>query len=144
MPGSAIACGVVAARVYLSRDWTYAHMLWNLILAWVPYLLALLLNNQRDARAWRTIAIGGLWLLWLPNAPDLITEFLHLADYPTVVLWYDVGMIALFAWLGCVLAVQSLAIVDDMARDRWGGVAAWLVVVTSIGLSGFGVYLGRF
>lgn len=38
---SLLACGILAGRVFLSRSFTYGFMVWNLFLAWVPYLCSL-------------------------------------------------------------------------------------------------------
>lgn len=143
---SALACLMVIARLRFDPSPAYAHMIWNLFLAWIPYSCSLWLRwiDKPTLRWWWLIVPGAIWLLFLPNAPYMLTEFVHLLHVPSNVLWYDIGMIATFAWIGCVLAVVSLSIVHRAVTARLGLVTGWFVVLISAGLSGFGVYLGRF
>ena len=69
-------------RAYLTGGLTYANLIWNLFLAWLPYVFALLANFlfTRARKLWPLILMfAGLWLLFLPNAPYIITDFLHLS-----------------------------------------------------------------
>ena len=49
----------------------YPYLVWNLTLAWVPLLLAALLvvTYARSRSAVELLAVGGAWLVFLPNAP---------------------------------------------------------------------------
>jgi len=61
-------------------DENSAWMIWNTMLAWVPAVLAVVLFTlARDARRgplWWTGA--GLFVLFLPNAPYVVTDLVHL------------------------------------------------------------------
>src|SRR4051794_3888099 len=61
-------------------DQNSAWMLWNTMLAWVPAILALaLFTAARDARrgvAWWTGVV--VFVLFLPNAPYVVTDLVHL------------------------------------------------------------------
>jgi uncharacterized membrane protein len=144
---SLFACALFAGRVYLSRTWIFSFLIWNLFLAWIPYFISLgiALMHQRNPRGgWLLIVPTALWLLFLPNAPYIITDLWHLEGYRPMPMWYDIGMIAGFAWSGLFLAVTSLNAMQTVARDYFGRVASWLFAFAAIGLSGFGIYLGRF
>lgn len=144
---SLLAGGLFAGRVYLSHKSTYLFLVWNLFLAWLPYLFSLVvaLLHRRHPRGWWLIAIpAALWLLFLPNAPYIITDLWHLDERKPVPMWYDIGMLATFAWSGLFLAIVSLNIMQTVVRDYAGQLASWLFAFTAIGLSGFGIYLGRF
>lgn len=139
--------GFVAGRYALSGRTTFAFMVWNLFLAWVPYLcsLAALALYRRHPLA-RGLAFlpAALWLAFLPNAPYMVTDLLHLDPRPPVPYWYDVGLLASFVLTGLFLAFASLRVMQSIA-DRIGGrVVGWLFVIATLGLSGFGIYLGRF
>lgn len=144
---SALAGAIFVGRVYLSHSLTYRFMNWNLFLAWIPYLCALFVVavNQRYARHWWLLLIpGALWLLFFPNAPYMITDWWHLNERKPVPLWYDVGMLAMFAWSGIFLGVASLSMMQSIVEKYCGRVISWLFALGVIGLSGFGIYLGRF
>lgn len=44
--------------------------------------------------------IGLLWLLFFPNASYIVTDFVHLRAAASAPLWYDVVLIAPFAFAG--------------------------------------------
>jgi uncharacterized membrane protein len=122
-------------------------MLWNLALAWAPYLFSLAAEGlyRRDpSRRWPVLALGAAWLLFLPNAPYIVTDFVHLRQIDNFAWWYDVGLVAIFAWTGCALAAASLGVMRDVVIGMAGRVAAELFVVAAAVLSGLGVYMGRF
>jgi len=50
----------------------------------------------------------------------------------------------LFAWTGCFLGVTSLQMMHSVVRRRIGRLWSWFFVITTLGLSGVGIYLGRF
>ncbi|HUF39099.1 MAG TPA: DUF1361 domain-containing protein [Anaerolineales bacterium] len=134
-------------RAYLSGGLTYSFLIKNLFLAWLPYFFALVANFlfTRRLRFWPGIGLfGGLWLLFLPNAPYIITDFLHLQPRSGVPLWYDVGFIMSIALTGFFLGIASLRAVHRIIHHLAGPVAGWGFALVAIALSGFGVYLGRF
>jgi uncharacterized membrane protein len=61
-----------------------------------------------------------------------------------VPLWYDVLLLLLFAWNGLLLGFVSLRIVQRAVSRRAGTAWGWVTVVLVLGLSGFGVSIGRF
>ena len=58
--------------------------------------------------------------------------------------WYDIGLIATFAWTGLMLAVVSLSIVQALVAQRYGQAHGWAMASGTILLSGVGIYIGRF
>jgi uncharacterized membrane protein len=144
---SALAVGLWAGRSWLWAPRNLRFLVWNLFLAWLPYvwsLWALSLHRRRPHRWWLLLLPGALWLLFFPNAPYLVTDLLHLRSYPPVPPWYDVGMLISFAWAGCFLAVASLYIMHQIIRDYVGRAGSWLIVTVLMGLCGLGIYMGRF
>jgi uncharacterized membrane protein len=142
-----LACTLLAGRFYLSRHWTYVFLAWNLFLAWIPYLTSLWTSAvyQPQPRHWWYLLIPSLlWLVFFPNAPYIVTDFMHLQYRPPVPMWYDMGLLSIFAWTGLFLAVFSLRTMQMLVRTAAGPVVSWLFVISVIGLSGLGVYVGRF
>ena len=83
-------------------------------------------------------------MIFFPNAPYLMTDFLHLEDRPPIPLWYDILLIVSFAWSGLFLAIGSLRTMQLLIKKYLGRVTGWLFVIVAMGLSGLGIYLGRF
>jgi uncharacterized membrane protein len=145
---SSLLAGLLfAGRVYINRNSTFRFLVWNLFLAWLPYLcsLCIVLLHQRYPRRWWLLVIpSALWLVFLPNAPYIITDLWHLQERRPVPPWYDIGMFAAFAWTGLFLAVASLNAMQNIVRGYLGRVVSWLFAFGAIALSGLGIYLGRF
>jgi uncharacterized membrane protein len=133
--------------MYLSGSRTYDFLVWNLFLAWMPYLYGLWaasIHARRPGRPWRLAIPGALWLLFFPNAPYIVTDLIHLHHFGAFPVWYDTGLLAAFAWAGCFLAVASLQTMQTLVKAFVGGAASWLFVLSTVGLGGLGIYLGRF
>jgi len=146
--GATVAVGgVVALRVLVSGRLGYAILGWNLMLAWVPLLLALAANRQHRASAgsnWRFLGLSALWLLFFPNAPYIFTDLVHLNTWFRGHYWIDLAMISMTALTGFVLGFLSLFLMQSIVSSRHGWKAGWVFVITVSGLAGLGVYLGRF
>lgn len=138
---------LLGARVLVSHSLAYKNLVWNLFLAWMPYgfsLWAALLNVRNPGRWWVLLIPGGLWLIFFPNAPYIVTDFLHLGTRPYIPLWYDITMLATFAWTGCFLAIASLRTMQILVRNYLGWITSWLFAAGVLSLGGLGIYLGRF
>lgn len=143
---SALAVGLLLARTLMGAG-GYRFLVWNLFLAWLPYLAALWADVAARRRGLaggaQLAAAGAIWLLFLPNAPYIMTDFVHLPGM-TFVWWYEVGTLLAFAWSGCILGVASLHIMQGVVRARCGAAAGWAFVLLSGALCGLGIYVGRF
>jgi len=140
---SSLAGAMWFVRFVYTGSITFIFLLWNLFLAWLPVLFALLARRHRASRLGRWLW-GSLWLLFFPNAPYLLTDLLHLGQIGHVPIWYDLIMLLTFALAGLFLGFASLFWLQDLvtkALNQWAG---WLFVLVVLGLSSFGVYIGRF
>jgi uncharacterized membrane protein len=138
---------LVAARIVVTRNVHYGFLIWNLFLAWMPLGFALLACEKFRAgenRGWRFATLGSLWLLFFPNAPYIFTDVIHLLYGQYRHFWVDLTLILMCALTGLVLGFLSLYLMQSLVRQRFGQIASWLFIVGVAGLSGFGIYLGRF
>jgi len=142
-----LAVSIFVGRVALSKQLTFIFLVWNLFLAWIPYLVSLWMVyvHQRHPRQWwYLLPPAALWLAFFPNAPYILTDLLHLAHRSPVPYWYDIGLLITFAWTGLFLGIYSLRIMQGMVRAYTGVIASWVFVIGALGLSGLGIYMGRF
>ena len=145
LAASAFCVLLVLYRRHHTGDPFYGFLAWNLVLAWVPFALALAAYaNARRGGGTVVVVLGVLWLLFFPNAPYLLTDFIHLHESLTTPLWYDALMLAAFAWTGLALGFASLYVMQTIWQRAAGAVVSWLGVVGALALASFGVYLGRF
>jgi uncharacterized membrane protein len=141
---SALCVAIVEVRIHRTGDPFYRFLVWNLILAWIPLGLALVAHERARRRIDAVVAATAvLWLLFFPNAPYLLTDFVHLGEGPAP-LWYDALMLSAFAWTGLLLGFASLYLVQMIVRRAFGSTVAWLGVLAALGLASAGVYVGRF
>lgn len=129
-----------------ARGATYIFLIWNLVLAWVPYGAALRFARlQKRGAGWPSLLLCfAVWLLFLPNAPYIITDFLHFRHKPPIPMWYDLMLLFAFSSTGLLLGLLSLHVVNQSLRKIFSKNIARVLVLMSIGLSGFGIWLGRF
>ena len=142
---SLFSVALVLARYAYSEEQRFGWLIWNLFLAWIPFGLAILVYDRHRAGAGAVslLPLGALWLLFLPNAPYIITDFKHLEPTAHVPLWFDVVVIAAPAWTGMLLGFLSLFLVQAVVSRMAGRAVGWVVAIAALGLSSFGVYLGR-
>lgn len=139
---SALAVALLGARAAYTGELAFLVFGWNLFLAWVPLGLALWL--ERVQRPLPAALLGLAWLAFFPNAPYLLTDFVHLRHRPPVPLWYDIAFFASLAMAGLFVGLASLEIVHRQLRARLRASSAWSALVIISALSGYAIYLGRF
>ena len=161
----------------------HLYLIWNLFLAWLPLLFAVLAVERfgsgtgvppvrRDAESPETsdtagslfsspdrleacptrtalrdrkfLALAIAWLLFFPNAPYIFTDLVHVAKYWRPSFWAELMLVLLGALTGFLAGFLSLQVMHGLATRLWGRARGWFFVAVVSGLSGFGVYLGRF
>jgi uncharacterized membrane protein len=126
----------------------YGFLIWNLFLAWIPFIISYLTYTLTLKRGWIYIVIpivAFLWLIFFPNAPYILTDFQHLANpSPDLPVWYDVMMLIWFAFTGLLLGMVSLFLMQEIIRREFGRWPGWAFVALVAALSSAGVYMGRF
>ena len=133
---------LLGVRVWRAGSLMYLFLAWNLFLAAIPALAASRL--ARETASWRQAGWLALWLAFLPNAPYLVTDFVHLRARPPVPLWFDIALLVSCASTGLLLGYASVADVQRFIARRYGETMAWLCAASALVLSGAGIYLGRF
>jgi uncharacterized membrane protein len=144
---SSLYCiGLESARVVYTGDRLYLFLIWNLFLAWIPLAVSLLIEKvqSRGDRPALLVLLAAIWLLFFPNAPYIITDFVHLTPSSSAPLWFDVLLIASFAWAGLLLGLVSLNRVQRLIALAAGELVGWLSAAAALVLASFGIYIGRF
>ena len=137
---------MVAVRTDRTGDGYYRFLLANLFLACIPLFLSTAL---RIANHWRLhwpvqLPLFSLWLLFLPNAPYILTDILHLTRASRAPAWYDLALLLSCAGTGLLLGYLSLIDVQGIVARNFGRGFSWIFAFVSLVLSGFAIYLGRF
>ena len=137
---------MIAVRIDRTGSGYYRFLLSNLFLACIPLFLSTVLRLTNRLRLHWTIMLGlaGLWLLFLPNAPYILTDILHLTRTSEAPVWYDLALLLSCAGTGLLVGYLSLVDVQEIVARRFTPVVGWIFAIVSLGLSGFAIYLGRF
>ncbi len=139
---------LVAARMAYSDSTRHLGLIWNLFLAWIPFVLAYAAHAISWKRNWLYLIIpiiAILWLLFFPNAPYMLTDLQDLArDRGGAPLWYDVIIVGWCSWTGMLLGIISLYLMQDIIFRTFGRTAGWIFVFVISAASSFGMYIGRF
>jgi uncharacterized membrane protein len=139
---------LVVARVAYSDTGYRRDLIWNLFLAWIPFILAYLAHTifgRQKWLLWILPIIAALWLIFFPNAPYMLTDLQDLAKKAGgAPLWYDVIIVVWCSWTAMLLGVVSLYLMQDIVQRTFGRLFGWSFVFVISGLSSFGVYVGRF
>lgn len=131
--------------MYLASDGLAVGLAWNLFLAAIPlfWSAAFRMASERGHRLAQGLSFL-LWLLFLPNAPYILTDLIHLGPRPHVPLWFLLAMLLSCAGAGTLLGYLSLLEVHEVIEREFGRTAGWVVAIGSLGACGFGIYVGRF
>ena len=133
-------------RVAVTGSFFYGFLLWNLFLAAVPYMisLGLIRTHWLKKQTFILIVVLGIWLLFLPNAPYIITDLLHLRHAQSSLSWLDPFMIFVFAWNGLLFGLLSMHHMYRIISEKWNRKVAKRLLFVIAFLCGFGIYLGRY
>jgi len=134
---------LLAIRAFYTGSVTYFFYPWNLFLALVPVFISGLLIKQR-ALNYKSVLLFALWLLFLPNAPYLVTDIFHFEQRPPVPFWFDLILVVSGAWNGILLCMISLFRVERFLKITWNSNIVSKLMPLIIVLCGYGVYIGRY
>jgi uncharacterized membrane protein len=139
---------LVIARMAYSDSQQYRGLIWNLFLAWIPFVLAYIAYALSWQRIWLIIAIpifAFLWLIFFPNAPYILTDLQYLNSVVSVTpLWFDIILLVWFTWTSMLLGLISLYMMHEIVQRHFGRWPGWIFVLIVSGLSSAGIYIGRF
>ena len=144
----AVCIFLVVARVAYSDTGDRRDLIWNLFLAWIPFILAYFAHSILWRQRWLFLMIpiiAVLWLIFFPNAPYMLTDLQDLSRKAAgAPLWYDVIIIVWCSWTAMLLGIVSLYLMQDIVQRTFGRIMGWSFVFVISALSSFGVYIGRF
>ena len=145
---SIFSVAIWRVRSEFSGTVNYAFLIWNLFLAWIPFIIAYFTYTAtlNKRQIYFVIPLAAFfWLIFFPNAPYILTDFQHLAGtWRDVPVWYDVMLLIWFAFTGLMLGMVSLFLMQEVIRREFGRWVGWSFVAVVSLLTSAGVYVGRF
>jgi uncharacterized membrane protein len=122
------------------------YLVWNLFLAWIPYVCARLIwrAGRGSAPLPLLLPLLAVWLVFLPNAPYLVTDVVHLHRHAHGIgLAVEVALFSTVGLAGVLLGVAAVQPIHRIVGERYGTFAARAFPPVIAVAVAFGVYLGR-
>jgi uncharacterized membrane protein len=142
---SAGALALASLGSLLTRRAPHFYLVWNLFLALLPLGFALLAHRALHRGGWKAaIFPAALWLLFLPNSPYILTDFIHLTRTDPRWVWGHLLLLVWFSGAGLFAGLVSLRILHAALATRLSPLLTWVVISVVSLLTGLGVVLGRF
>ena len=113
-----------------------------MFLALIPFLSTNFLKQNNTK--YLLYLLFPVWLLFLPNAPYIITDLFHLPKGTKMPIWFDLLLISTFTINGMILFFSSLNDMFTIIKEKYTTHFSWFIIISTIFLSGFGIYLGRY
>ena len=145
---SLFAISLSALRILYVGSPKYFFLNWNIFLAAIPWLLSRYMRDKAEGGIQlsfvKTWSLRALWLLFLPNAPYILTDLYHLRYSSGTYLWYDALLILSYAWAGLLFGLLSIRDMEINLRQTMGALMSRILIPLLLFLSAFGIYIGRF
>lgn len=131
-------------RVKLNKSFFYIFLVWNVFLALIPYMITMYLNTKHSLNSLKLLIWVSVWILFLPNAPYIVTDLMHIRLGNSSLLWLDIIVVLSFASTGLLLFYLTIIDMQSVVATKYSRLPIKGLTYSIILLSGFGVYLGRF
>jgi uncharacterized membrane protein len=138
----------VCVMAFFTRRLGTLFFVWNVFLAFLPYLFSQLLSRHLDGGRPKTavaVLLAFLWLIFFPNAPYMITDLKYVGvEADTVYSWVFLVYIASGAVFSMLMGLSSLQDIHQLLLKRIGRLGGNIILAVAILAGGFAVYIGRF
>lgn len=126
----------------------FTFLAWNIVLAIIPFDIALIIKHLAPTYKWLSITFVLVWLIFYPNTIYMITDFAHLSAIGTGLITshqiLNYGLLATGIFLGVTLGITSARIViQALLSTRSNATKLMLLIIISV-LSSYAIYVGRF
>lgn len=137
---------LLGLRMKITHDFFMLFLIWNLFLAFIPYVMVVRLRFRESVSKTNLILTFIVWLAFLPNAPYLVTDLIHIRHASASWIVYESLLILSFSATGLFLGFLSLRDMTQLLSEK-----GWLSSIkqqavfqnTILILCGYGIYLGR-
>ncbi|MCE3259978.1 MAG: hypothetical protein K0S12_1619 [Bacteroidetes bacterium] len=138
-----IFCFLLIAARYIKTDhYSFLFLFWNLFLAWLPVFF--IRRIGQGSGKFRRYCLLGLSILFLPNAPYILTDLFHLKKSLIAPLWFDLILILSFAFLGLIYFIMAFDRILEEFSFQFGKQVICFVKPLLFLATGYGIYLGRY
>ena len=143
---SVVAELLFSFNVISNHDLSFDYLSWNLLLAWIPLILAIRLTavlRHKRWSSWEGLLLTSLWLLFLPNSFYMISDYIHLTTVSLNNAVYDALILTSFIYIGVILGFSSLFLIHLHLTRRLSTRESSVWVAVILFICSAGVYFGR-
>ena len=135
--------GVLLYRCIFTFNLHYTFLLWNLLIAFVPYIVSkqLLKCKELDIKASLLLFI---WMLFFPVCIYLFTDLLEMHKADNFYFLYDAALFVCFSFTGLLPGLISLKQIEAFLKKHVPAFFVKLSVLFFIFLSSYSICLIRF
>ena len=142
---SSIFCFCMSIVRYAATDkTTFLSLNWNLFLAFVPWLVSMILIIKKQTNKIVLIILMFIWVIFFPNAPYILTDLFHLTPQRFPPIWYDLILLLSYAWTGLMFGFVSLLNIETILVRHINARIVDLTSALLLFIASFGIYLGRY
>lgn len=134
---------LLSYRIIKSESLSYIFLVWNLFLAFIPWWISNILK-RKEKLTFIHLPIILIWLLFLPNAPYILTDLFHLKPHIGLPLWFDLILVLSFALTGMIVFFKSLKDMLKLLNNRISQFYVTIITPFIFWLVAYGLYLGRY
>ena len=133
-------------RYFYSDTKMFVFLNWNLFLAAISWILTTLLviKPKLCESKFCLFALMGVWLLFFPNAPYILTDLFHLRLNLAMPMWFDLLLVLSFAWAGLLFGFLSLWDIEQFLSRFIKRKYVTILSIILLFLGSFGIYIGRY
>ena len=143
---AAFSTTLLLVRIIVTREWLFAFLPWNMLLAYIPYWITRWLTFHPDRMEKKSLFIPALilWILFIPNSFYIITDLFHFNETADAPRWFDLTLLFSFAWNGILPGVVSVYKMEIIVVDglRLNNRIYFLLPI--MWLIALGIYIGRY
>jgi uncharacterized membrane protein len=134
-------------RLVIFKSDSFVWLFWNIFLAIIPLAISTYLLWTSDKHRINKIifvVLAILWLLFIPNAPYIVTDLIHIGEVRAVPVIYDAFLLFGAGWVGIYLWLYSNTQIESLLVKKYSQKITNIIMFLIISLTSFGIYLGRF
>ncbi|HNP32707.1 MAG TPA: DUF1361 domain-containing protein [Flavobacterium sp.] len=129
-------------RVKITHDIYLLFLIWNLFLGYIPYALSSKIKTAVPG-TFIFYALFFGWIIFLPNAFYLLTDFIHLHHSSDLQYLFDALLLTSFTIAGFYAGIVSLFHIHRILEMKYETKKCFLIIFAICYLTSFGIYLGR-
>lgn len=141
-----VSLGLYAYAIHRAGGVVFSYLPFNLLLAWLPFLLAgwlVAVLRTHSWYGWPALILSTLWLIFLPNSFYMITDLIHLQLVSSSQVVVDAVLFISFAFSGLLLGFMSLYLVHQQLEKRLSRDQALAAVGLVLMACSVAIYIGR-